>query len=229
MQCKSRRMRPRYAADTDRHGQGPIHPLGDRARCRFRRPRRGLGENRSRRVGTVGGPGRLSRPADTFVHKRTFRQAGHGFQGDNSCARTRFTPKPLIYMNFALVIFWPYSRKPTKSGAWNARPTPSCTHLSTAGVDSSDRDAAEASADARKRPAVKPDPGRLCTAASSPRFSGDFAVWPGSIHVFHAQAIDFKSSFHGHNFAIFTEGLVFRGVERRAHTLMHMLIHRLCG
>lgn len=212
-----------------RHGCGPIRSPGHRARCRFRRPRRDLGESPPRGVALVGGPERLSRPAETLVHKRAFRQPEHGLQGDNSCARMRFTPKPLIYIDFALVIFWPYSRKPTKSGAWNARPTPSCTHLSTGGVDSSDRDAAQVSGDARKRPPVKPDPMRLCTAASSRRFPGDFAVRPGSIHVFHAQAIDPKGPFHGHIFAIFTECPVFRGVERAPHTLMHMLIHSLCG
>jgi hypothetical protein len=210
-----------------RRGAAPLS--GDRARCRFRRPRRALGESPPRGVALTRGPGRLSRPADRFVHKRTFRQPGRGLQGDNSCARTRFTPKPLIYMQFALVIFWPYLRKPTKSGAWNARPTPSCTHFSTGGVDSSDRDPSQASGDARKRPAVKPDPGRLCTAASRARFCRDFAVRLGSIHVFHAQAFDFKGPFHGHIFATFTEAPVFRGVERVPHTLMHMLIHSLCG
>lgn len=70
---------------------------------------------------------------------------------------------------------------------------------------------------------------RLCTAASRAGFSGDFAVRAVSIHVFHAQAIDFKSQPHGHIFAIFTESPVFRGVERVPHTLMHMLIHSLCG
>jgi hypothetical protein len=62
-----------------------------------------------------------------------------------------------------------------------------------------------------------------------PLFSGDFAVRPDSIHVFHAQAFDSKGRFDGHIFAIFAECLVFPGVERVPHTLMHMLIHSLCG
>lgn len=46
---------------------------------------------------------------------------------------------------------------------------------------------------------------------------------------FHVQAVDLIEIRDGHFLAIFTEAHVIRGVERSTHTVMHTLIHRLCG
>lgn len=225
MQCKSRRMRPRYAA-----GPGPAPRIApETGRASASPVMTGLPRRSLSRAGAMANPGRLSRVAGRLVHKTRFRQPGRGVQGDSSCARTRSTPKSLIGMKLDMVIFWPSSGKAMKSGAWNARTTPSSTRLSTGCVDSRSRDNAQAPGDARMRPSVKPDSLRLCTAASPPRFSAVFAASAVSIHVFHAQVIDPKGLIRGHNFAMFSGWPGFRGVERMPHKAMHSVIHSLCG
>lgn len=153
----------------------------------------------------------------------------HGLQQGISCARTGFTRKRLILLISTMVIISPSFRNPTKTGAWNAPHTPSSTRLSTGRVDSFARIDPTASGHAPKHRSVKPGPERLCTAACTPAFSRRNAPARRPHAVFHVQAIDLKCHSCGHNFAIFPEPPVFKGVERLPHKVMHILIHSLCG